>query len=98
MNLRMKNTSEAKQWIQAAREWPENLGSGKPYPPEIDERIEDWLESLCDRSAETLPVLDEALKITGDSQIALVQKILAELQRDVTKEPKTESKTEVVPK
>jgi tetratricopeptide (TPR) repeat protein len=33
--------------IAAAREWPENLGSGKPYPENIDERLEDWLAWQC---------------------------------------------------
>jgi len=79
--LRKQNPSEAKRWLDAARQWPENLGSGKPYPPKIDERVEDWLESLCARFPDRLPVLDEVLKITGDSQTDLVRKILAELQR-----------------
>src|SRR5205085_9296246 len=26
-----------------ARQWPENLGVGKPYDSDIDERLEDWL-------------------------------------------------------
>src|SRR5204862_8036375 len=29
--------------IAAARLWPENLGVGKPYDEDIDERVEDWL-------------------------------------------------------
>jgi tetratricopeptide (TPR) repeat protein len=29
--------------IDQARTWPENLGSGKPYPADTDERLEDWL-------------------------------------------------------
>src|SRR5690606_38319325 len=29
--------------IEASREWPENLGVGKPFSTEIDERLEDWL-------------------------------------------------------
>jgi predicted Zn-dependent protease len=34
-------------FIKAAKEWPEDLGSGKPYPDDVDERIEDWLEAVC---------------------------------------------------
>ena len=26
-----------------AKQWPENLGSGKPFPEYCDERLEDWL-------------------------------------------------------
>jgi len=29
--------------IDTARQWPENLGSGKPYPENADEHLEDWL-------------------------------------------------------
>lgn len=31
--------------IAAAREWPERLGAGKPYPENVDERAEDLLEA-----------------------------------------------------
>lgn len=31
--------------VKAAREWPEHLGAGKPYPEDTDERLEDWLEA-----------------------------------------------------
>jgi tetratricopeptide (TPR) repeat protein len=31
--------------IETAREWPENLGAGKPYPENVDERLEDFLEA-----------------------------------------------------
>jgi len=34
---------EALNHISLARLWPENLGSGKPYEDDIDERLEDWL-------------------------------------------------------
>jgi predicted Zn-dependent protease len=29
------------------RQWPENLGAGKPYPGNVDERLEDWLTYQC---------------------------------------------------
>ena len=35
----------ALEQIEKAREWPENLGVGRPYDP--DERIEDFLEAKC---------------------------------------------------
>ena len=34
-------------WSPRARQWPENLGAGKPYPADIDERLEDWLTAQC---------------------------------------------------
>ena len=39
----------ALQLITKAREWPENLGAGKPYDADLDERLEDWLTYECNR-------------------------------------------------
>lgn len=41
----MKNKEYAKalEYISAARLWPDELGVGKPYDADIDERLEDWL-------------------------------------------------------
>jgi tetratricopeptide (TPR) repeat protein len=33
--------------IEQARAWPENLGVGKPYPEDLDEKAENWLKTLC---------------------------------------------------
>ncbi len=45
----IKNNSckEALQEIAKARQWPSNLGVGKPYAGDIDERLEDWLAYHC---------------------------------------------------
>ena len=42
-----KKYQEALDWCNKARLWPENLGSGKPYPEYCDERLEDWISYLC---------------------------------------------------
>jgi len=46
---KMKDQSfdQALQLIDTARQWPENLGAGKPYPVDVDERLEDWLAYQC---------------------------------------------------
>ncbi len=41
--MRDRRWSAARAAIAAAREWPERLGAGKPYPADVDERLEDWL-------------------------------------------------------
>lgn len=41
--MNKKNYRNALNEILAARIWPENLGAGKPYETEVDERLEDWL-------------------------------------------------------
>lgn len=43
LEMNKKNYKEALNEISAARIWPENLGAGKPYATEVDERLEDWL-------------------------------------------------------
>jgi Tfp pilus assembly protein PilF len=39
---------DASRLIATARQWPETLGAGKPYPADIDERLEDWLTAQCE--------------------------------------------------
>jgi hypothetical protein len=41
--MKKKNYKQALEYIAAARLWPENLGVGRPYDEDIDERVEDWL-------------------------------------------------------
>jgi hypothetical protein len=43
-NFQNKKNKKALTLINMSREWPENLGVGKPY--DTDERIEDYLESV----------------------------------------------------
>ncbi len=38
-----KKYQQAITKIEASKLWPENLGAGKPFDSEIDERLEDWL-------------------------------------------------------
>jgi hypothetical protein len=35
------------QFYAGAKLWPTNLGVGKPYDTDIDERLEDWLNYQC---------------------------------------------------
>jgi hypothetical protein len=45
--FRAGRVDAARRRIASAREWPENLGAGRPYPSEVDERLEDWLDARC---------------------------------------------------
>jgi tetratricopeptide (TPR) repeat protein len=38
---------DALRLVGTARQWPENLGAGKPYPADVDERLEDWFTAQC---------------------------------------------------
>jgi predicted Zn-dependent protease len=63
-SLRNGDAAGALRSIEAARLWPENLGAGKPYPEDVDERLEDFLAA-------------QALSRRGDSATAskLLQQI-----------------------
>jgi tetratricopeptide (TPR) repeat protein len=60
--LKAKEFSEARQFARTAREWPENLGSGKPYPEDLDERLENWIEYWCSLKVRDSSRVQEALK------------------------------------
>jgi predicted Zn-dependent protease len=45
--LKAKNYQAALNYIAAAKKWPGNLGVGKPYAENVDERLEDWMTYLC---------------------------------------------------
>ncbi len=40
---------QALQRVEAAREWPERLGAGRPYAEDCDDFLEDWLALECHR-------------------------------------------------
>lgn len=42
-----KQYTKALKSIERAKEWPENLGVGKPYQEDIDEKAEEWLKTVC---------------------------------------------------
>jgi len=45
--MKNKQYKKALQFIASAKLWPVNLGVGKPYEEDIDERLEDWLNYQC---------------------------------------------------
>ncbi len=59
---------KAKDEIALSRLWPENLGVGKPYQADLDERTEDWLEWLCDtKSGNSAAAKDDLNRILNYS-------------------------------
>ena len=44
--LRKKNYTKSLALIEQSKEWPEHLGSGKPYDADMDTRLEDWMSYL----------------------------------------------------
>jgi len=45
--FRKGDPAGALRFVDAARLWPESLGAGKPYPADVDERLEDFLAARC---------------------------------------------------
>jgi hypothetical protein len=50
------------QFIAEAKLWPENLGAGKPYDENIDERLENWLNYMCYTSLGDKATANESLQ------------------------------------
>lgn len=46
-NMEKGKYTQALSNIGKARQWPENLGVGKPYDADVDERFEKFLNALC---------------------------------------------------
>jgi len=46
-NIKLKNYTASLNFVNAAKQWPQNLGVGKPYDNNLDERLEDWIGYLC---------------------------------------------------
>ena len=58
-SLELGQYDQAKEYLEDCREWPENLGVGKPYDP--DERIEDYLTGILYTFLEDKPLAEEYL-------------------------------------
>jgi predicted Zn-dependent protease len=68
-SLKKGDAAAAQREVDRARLWPENLGAGKPYPENVDERLEDWLAAQClaprGRTAEARALLQQAAGSAG---------------------------------
>ncbi|QIL42324.1 hypothetical protein G7074_25535 [Pedobacter sp. HDW13] len=45
--IKLKHYKQALSLISDAKKWPQNLGVGRPYAENIDERLENWMDYLC---------------------------------------------------
>jgi hypothetical protein len=46
--LEAGSANDALRLVKTARQWPETLGAGKPYPADVDERLDDWFTAQCE--------------------------------------------------
>ena len=67
--LKKGDAALARREVDAARLWPENLGAGKPYPADVDERLEDFLAAQAfersGRRAEARALLERVTAFSG---------------------------------
>ena len=62
--LTRHDLKNAQRKIDEAKEWPRNLGVGKPYEEYIDHRIENWLEAMIAHKGKNRKKKEEYLKKT----------------------------------
>jgi Tfp pilus assembly protein PilF len=71
-----KNYKQSINFAQQARQWPENLGVGKPYEADIDKRLEYWLAYLnykaMNRTSDANKMLDSI--ITNGNEVEAADK------------------------
>jgi tetratricopeptide (TPR) repeat protein len=60
-SLQAGSADEALSLVNTARQWPEALGTGKPYPADVDERLEDWFTAQCQLARKSPDAAREAL-------------------------------------
>jgi predicted Zn-dependent protease len=81
--LKSQSYDEALQLVDTARQWPENLGAGKPYPSELDERLEDWLAYQCQKkrnaATEAQQILARIISFPAKSRRADAGRIISAL-------------------
>jgi predicted Zn-dependent protease len=67
--LEKGDAAAARREVDAARLWPENLGAGKPYPADVDERLEDFLAAQAverrGRHAEAVRLMEGITAFAG---------------------------------
>ncbi|HVV71973.1 MAG TPA: tetratricopeptide repeat protein, partial [Verrucomicrobiae bacterium] len=85
-HLRAGDYTAALAQLRIARQWPERLGSGKPYPEDLDERLDDWLENRClvklGRNDEASAALERVLASASNSRAKGVGTIAEALALD----------------
>ncbi len=97
---------QALPFIQQARSWPENFGSGRPYPADTDERLEDWLTCQValgrHDASQAKPLLEKIVALPSshkrrDSTVIIRALALRELGRESEAEQLLASWTQANP-
>jgi hypothetical protein len=60
--MKKNNYKTAIKEIEKAKQWPENLGVGKPYQDQIDDRLENWMLYKCYSALSNSSAANEALQ------------------------------------
>jgi hypothetical protein len=60
--MQKKNFGKAIRFISESKQWPSNLGVGKPYDEDIDDRLENWMDYLCYSHLKKMTDADKSLQ------------------------------------
>lgn len=78
--IRAHDPNGALRLVAKAREWPERLGAGKPYPADVDERLEDLLAVWARRGAMPDSALDTRVQhVRADARDPVTERVLSAL-------------------
>lgn len=77
VRIQTGDSTAALQLIAHAREWPERLGSGKPYPADVDERLEDLLVLRVRASGnQQLDIAMQAERLAAETRDPVVERVV----------------------
>ncbi len=92
--MRGAQAGRALDLVARARQWPEHLGAGKPYPEDVDERLEDFLQAQAlkrlGNTAEARRLLDE-LASNGRAGMGAGALVAALAAREVGRDDRAEA-------
>ena len=66
--IKKKQYRSALVFISDAKRWPENLGSGEPYPADQDIRFEIWLTAYCQAASNHQTTPDPPVPVTAQDK------------------------------
>lgn len=78
--MRSGDTTGARELIAKAREWPERLGAGKPYPADVNEQLEDLLDARARAASNQLLDIDlQVQRMLAGTKDPVVERVLRTL-------------------
>jgi hypothetical protein len=71
--MKLRKYDGALKQIEESRQWPENLGEGKPY--DVNTKTQDYLAALCLHKSGKK---SDAAMVPDDATLAMIDKLITE--------------------